>query len=242
MKDVRQSFRPVTRAPLSLLVSGKLREAIVSGDLRDGTELASEKELSEQFGVGRSTIREALRVLQAQGFLSGGDSVSTARPRVSVESTFTSASDALVNAMRLRQIPLGDLIQLRLLLEGEAVRNADPAGGCIAVAREALDQMRAARADIDAFHDADVRFHIALSGCSGNCAFSLVMTALRDTIAGHLLGALGALQDPAGALQVLSAEHEAILDALDDGDRDLAKRLLEAHVWGFYTSAVPPDA
>jgi DNA-binding FadR family transcriptional regulator len=102
--------------------------------------------------------------------------------------------------------------------------------------------MRAAGADIDAFHDADVRFHIALSGCSGNCAFSLVMTALRDTIAGHLRGALGALQNPAGALQVLTAEHEAILDALDDGDRDLAKRLLEAHVWGFYTSEVPPDA
>jgi len=242
MKDARQSFRSVTRAPLSLLVSGKLREAIVSGDLRDGTELASEKELSEQFGVGRSTIREALRVLQAQGFLSGGDSVSTARPRVSIESTFTSATDALVNAMRLRQIPLGDMIQLRLLLEGEAVRNADPASGRIAVAREALDQMRAARADIDAFHDADVRFHIALSGCSGNSAFSLVMTALRDTIAGHLLGTLGALQDPAGALQVLTVEHEAILDALDDGDRDLAKRLLEAHVWDFYTSEVPPDA
>ncbi|HZM54512.1 MAG TPA: FCD domain-containing protein [Acidimicrobiales bacterium] len=242
MRDVRHSFRPVDRAPLSLLVSGKLREAIVSGDLRDGTELASEKELSEQFGVGRSTIREALRVLQAQGFLSGGDSVSTARPRVSVESTFASASDALENAMRLRQIPLEDLIHLRLLLEGEAVRSADPASGCIAVAREALDQMRAADADVDAFHDADVRFHIALSGCSGNCAFSLVMTVLRDTIAGHLLGALGALPDPVRTLQVLTAEHEAILEALDAGDRDLAKRLLEAHVWGFYTSAVPPDA
>ncbi|HZM57813.1 MAG TPA: FCD domain-containing protein, partial [Acidimicrobiales bacterium] len=108
--------------------------------------------------------------------------------------------------------------------------------------REALDQMRAADADVDAFHDADVRFHIALSGCSGNSAFSLVMTALRDTIAGHLLGALGVLPDPVRTLQVLTAEHEAILEALDAGDHDRAQRLLEAHVWGFYSSELSPDA
>jgi GntR family transcriptional repressor for pyruvate dehydrogenase complex len=242
MTDVKQTFRPVTRAPLSLLVSQQLREAIVSGDLTDGTELGSEKELSEQFGVSRSTVREALRVLQAQGFLSGGDSVSTSRPRVSVENSFASASGALESAMRLRQISLGDLIQLRLLLEGEAVRNVDAGAGGLSVAREALDEMRTAEADIEVFHDADVRFHIALAGCSGNAAFSLVMTALRDTIAGHLLGALEAQQDPKRTLGRLADEHEAIIDALDAGDPGRAQALLHAHIWAFYANEVHSDA
>src|SRR5205807_2336248 len=65
-------FRPVSRVPLSLLVARQLREAIVSGELAMGSQLPTEQELTERFGVSRSTVREALRVLQAQGLLSGG--------------------------------------------------------------------------------------------------------------------------------------------------------------------------
>ncbi len=235
------AFRPVSRTPLSLLVSRQLREAIVSGELSVGTELPTEKELTEHFRVSRSTIREALRILQAQGLLSGGDTVSTTRPRVSSELTSATASDALENVIRLGQIPLGDLIELRQLLEGTAVATAHPDAGCLVAAHEALVVMQEPGIDPESFHEADVAFHISLSGLAGNTAFPLVMTVLRDAIASHLLGALHAMDDAGPTVGRLAAEHAAIFDAVTDGDGERARDLVRAHIWEFYANEVPNE-
>jgi DNA-binding FadR family transcriptional regulator len=190
--------------------------------------------LAEQFGVSRPTIREALRVLQAQGLLSGGDTVSTARPKVSSERTSTSASEALGTAVRMGGIPLADLMELRLLLEGAAVARefADPAA--LDDARAALEVMQARGVDVATFHEADVRFHICLAGAGGNTAFPLVMTVLRDAIAHYLLDALEAMEHPAPVLAQLADEHAAILRAVETGDHQLAASLVREHIWGFY--------
>ncbi len=70
---------PLSRMPLSLAVSGRIRAAILDGSLPVGEALPTEQELAQTFSVGRSTVREALRVLQAQGLLTGADTTSTAR-------------------------------------------------------------------------------------------------------------------------------------------------------------------
>ncbi len=214
----------------------------MSGELSVGTEMPTEKELTEHFQVSRSTIREALRILQAQGLLSGGDSVSTARPRVSAELTSSSASLALENAVRLAQIPLDDLIELRLLLEGEAVSAEFHDRSALDDARAALGVMRSPDIDAETFHDADVRFHICLAGASGNTAFSLVMTVLRDAIGGHLLGALAALDDPAPVLAALADEHAAILDAIDRHEPERAAELVRSHIWNFYAQELAEES
>jgi DNA-binding FadR family transcriptional regulator len=232
-------FQPVARTPLSLLVSRQLRAAILTGELSIGTELPTEKELTEHFGVSRSTIREALRILQSQGLLSGGDTVSTARPRVSAEQTSASASEALENAVRLGQLPLGDLIEFRLLLECSAVTHPDLDIARLDDARDALAVMRTPGIDVTTFHQQDVRFHISLAGAGGNTVFPLVMSVLRDSIAGYLLGALSALPDPEPVLRGLADEHAAILAAVDAGDGDRAATLVKAHIWDFYANEVP---
>ncbi len=229
-------FRAVTRTPLSLLVSGQVRELILSGALPVGTELPSEKDLADRFGVSRSTVREAVRILQAKGLISGGDTVSTAKPRVSGSLASGSASEALESALRLGSVPLGDLVELRLALEGAAV--AKPGSAGLDEAREALEAMRAPGVDVAAFHEADVRFHICLAGAGGNTAFALVMTALRDAIGGHLLAALDRLDDPRPTLARLTAEHAAILDAVENGAGERAAELMRAHIWDFYSSAL----
>jgi DNA-binding FadR family transcriptional regulator len=231
----------VNRTPLSLLVSRQLRDAIVSGELVVGTEMPTEKELTEHFHVSRSTIREALRILQAQGLLSGGDTVSTSRPKISVEQTRSSASTALENVIRLGQVPLGDLIELRVLLEGDAVSAKAPDPAVLADARRALDAMQAPGVDVATFHEADVQFHITLAGLGGNGALPLVMAVLRDAIAGHLIEALDALDDPAPTLARLAAEHAAILDAIGRGHGTRARTLVHDHIWAFYEDEVPHE-
>jgi GntR family transcriptional regulator, transcriptional repressor for pyruvate dehydrogenase complex len=234
-------FKPVTRSPLSLLVARQLREAIVSGRMSVGTYMPTEKELTEQFGVSRSTVREAIRVLQAQGLLSGGDSVSTARPKVSAEQASASASQGLENALKMGTIPLADLVELRLLLEGAAVTREINDPTVLEDAREALEVMRTPGIDIETFHAADVRFHICLAGAGGSTVFPLVMMVLRDAIASYLLEALAASDDP-GVLARLVDEHAAILDAVQQGHREEAASLMRSHILNFYSSEVAADA
>lgn len=229
-------FRPVSRAPLSLQVSRQLREAIITGELSEGSQLPTEQDLTERFGVSRSTIREALRILQSQGLLSGGDTVSTARPRISPQLADASASDALENALRLGRVGLSDLVELRLLLEGTAAESADP--DLLADARDAVKIMQQPGIDTAEFYEADVRFHISLTAAGGNRAFALVMSALHDAIAGYLRGTLEALDDPAPTVFRLAAEHAAILAALDAGDGPRARGLVHSHIWEFYSSDV----
>ncbi|HTJ84249.1 MAG TPA: FCD domain-containing protein [Polyangiaceae bacterium] len=226
------------RVPLSVLVSRKLRQAIVSGKVTTGTELPSEKELTRDLGVGRSTVREALRILQAQGLLSGGDTVSTKRPRVSTKEALNlAAAQAMENVVRLASVPLDDLVELRVVLEGAAVVGAAKSRRSrIPAARDALEAMRTVGEDVDAFRAADLRFHRALADASGNAAFPLVMGVLRSAIGAHLGEALHREAEPRRVMAKLVREHEAILDAVESGDGDRAEELVARHVRAFYKS------
>jgi DNA-binding FadR family transcriptional regulator len=226
------------RAPLSIAVSRRLREAIVSGKVSVGTELPSEKDLARELGVGRSTVREALRILQAQGLLSGGDTVSTQRPRVSAEQTLSMAAHTMENVLRLGQVPLGDLVELRIVIEGAAADQAasSPEGDAIEQARAALAAMKAPGVDVEAFREADLRFHRSLATASGNLAFSLVMGVLRAAIAGHLGEALLRVPNPRATMATLTREHEAIFQAVVRGRGKRARELVSEHIRDFYAT------
>ena len=219
--------------PLALAVSGRIRAAILDGTLPVGESLPTEAELAQTFSVGRSTVREALRVLQAQGLVTGADTVSTARPRVTHENTADSAATALSAAVQVGAVPLHDLVELRVLLEAAALRGVSVVPEAAYVAVERMRQAAAAGSAAE-FHDADVDFHVALAGAGGNKAFGLVMTVLRDGIASYLMRELDALEDSTATLGVLLTEHEAIVDAIVRGESDYAAMLVEKHVRGFY--------
>lgn len=234
------AVRVETRAPLSVVVSRQLREAIVSGKVADGTEMPSEKELTNQLGVGRSTVREALRILQAQGLLSGGDTVSTQRPRVSSEASMATAADVMENVIRLGRVPLADLVQLRMLIEGEAVtmaatRAAD-ARDMLDAAAAAVIAMRGADGDVETFRAADVAFHQALARAAGNAAFPLVLAVLRESVSGHLGRTLHGVPDPRASMDALAQEHAEILATVRRGKAKRARELMTAHIHDFYAS------
>ena len=58
---------PVPKQSLSKMVVEKIKEGLISGELKPGDFLPSEAELSERFGVGKSSIREAVKMLEALG-------------------------------------------------------------------------------------------------------------------------------------------------------------------------------
>lgn len=223
------------RRPAYEQVADQLREAILSGALPPGSELPSERELTDSFGVARTTVREALRALQAQGLAVAERPTAPLRVARAAELSTGPARDAFVHLLRLGATPLSDLVELRCALEGAAVGAAARRRRArLGDARAELAIMRAITDDVQAYEEADVRFHLALVAASGNEALHLVMLAVREPVGAHLLASLRALADPVPTLRRLTREHARIVEAIEARDGDLAAERIAAHIRGLY--------
>jgi GntR family transcriptional repressor for pyruvate dehydrogenase complex len=237
------SFKPLVREPVYQQVADQIAEAILAGELPAGQPLPTERDLSEQFDVSRASIREALRALQARGLVVS--SGSRTRPLRVTPAAGASGPlrEALLNLVRLQEVGLADLIDVRCALETAALERAaegaDPAR--LEEARQALVEMRRSDLSVEEFDEADVRFHLALIAASGNRAMHLVMLALRDAMTKHLHESLRMLPRPAEAFHQLADQHAAILQAVEAGDGEAARTLVQEHIVRFYERFVSPD-
>lgn len=228
------AFERVSKNPIYGQVADQLRDAIVAGQLEPGQELPAERVLAESFGASRTSVREALRSLEAQGLIvSGGAPLrSVVAPELG-----PARREALVSLLRLNQVELADLVEFRCVLESAAARWAarSPERDYLEEARAALSDMRHEEITVESFDDADMRFHAALVRASGNEAMHLVMAALREPVYRHILQALRARRNRSATLNQLADEHRQILSAVEGGDGERAAQLLESHIRGFYS-------
>jgi DNA-binding FadR family transcriptional regulator len=218
--------------PVYLQVAEQLREAILAGRFAPGEPLPTERELTREFGVSRTSVREALRALEAQGFVAPGPA--TARTVVG-PGLSDALREAVGNLLRLQQIPLADLVDFRVTIETAAVARAAALRPAAALeeAAEAHESMCAGDLGAEAFEAADVRFHVALARASGNEALHLVMLAVRDAIGRYLLDRMRRRRDLAAGLAQLCREHAAVLDAVRAGDGEAAAARVRSHIEGF---------
>jgi GntR family transcriptional repressor for pyruvate dehydrogenase complex len=228
-------FQAVARPPIYVQVAEQIRRAILDRSLASGQRLPPERELTQQFGVSRATVREALRHLEAQGLLASKGRTSpmqTAGP----ESAVSRFREALTHVVRLHAVSLPDLVELRLAVETAALLRAaaSPVAAQLGAARDALAVM--ARDDVapDDFYAADADFHAALVGASGNQALHLAMLAVKDSIRLHIADTLNA-RSLARVRRRLIREHGALLRAVEAGHGPSAVALLRAHL-AFYAT------
>lgn len=186
-----------------------IREGIIHGNYPPGSRLR-ERELSEELRMSRVPIREALRQLEAEGFVV----------------TFPNRG-AVVSQLSLKDVT--ELFDLRLSLEVLAARQAaqavadgradDTLRRVVAEAHRAtLDQ------DPDAIRQANTQFHAQTIAMTGNALLIATMTPLLGRI--RWLFALTADRDP----QIEYAEHVALCDAIYSANPDLAGALAFAHI------------
>jgi GntR family transcriptional repressor for pyruvate dehydrogenase complex len=227
-------FRAVDRNPAYLQVAEQLRRAIVDGELEPGDELPTERELAADFSVGRTTVREALRALQAQGLVRSGGSAPFRSVVSGVPSLLGGAYEQLLTGDR---ITLLDLVQFRGMLEIAAIERAalDPSA-------ERLTDVRAAAARVGAvaaeeIFGAYLDFHVALVRSSGNQALLLTMEAVQGAMREHLSDAVrDVMASPhrGWTASRLSEVYTEIVDALEARDAERAGALLLAHMADFY--------
>lgn len=232
-------WRPVSHVRTYELVLDRIETQIVSGALRAGERLPPERELATLLGVSRPAVREALRILEAQGAVRSqvgkGPDSGTTIDRL--------PSDALARLMRLHvalgSFPIEDVVETRVVLERASVTLA-----CSTAQPENLARMRAAVLAMDGpdvtretFNQLDMDFHIALAEAGGNRLMSDVTRAIRESVRIPMLARLTAMSDTGDrswpdVLNDLRADHHAILLAVETGQTEMAADRLESHIRG----------
>jgi GntR family transcriptional repressor for pyruvate dehydrogenase complex len=226
-KVCASAFSRVEGAPGNLVdeVAAQIRSRIEDGHFRGGERLPSERDLADELGISRTVLRESLRSLESLGYVHAR----VGQGRFVVDPGEPWRSQRLIDDwLRRHQSELRDLIELRAVIESQALRGGagDPRQ-LAAVVRPLLDAQAAAIAEgrADDAADIDMEFHIRLAeGTSNQPLRSLaVALILRARQAAHAAYRVSAYKQ--GSLR----QHRGVVAALRSGDRDKAADLLAEH-------------
>lgn len=204
----------------------KIKDMIMGGELSPGDRLPPEKELSEQLGLSRNSLREAVKALEAVRVLDvrrgDGTYVTSLEPRLLQEST------AFMVDLH-SDTSLVELFEVRRILESSA---AGMAAGRITqeeLARLEADISGVDAASVDDLIEHDLRFHEGIADAAGNGYLSGLLSGLNSrTVRARIWRGLTE-QD---AVERTLAEHRGIVAALQSGDAELARAATMMHVSG----------
>jgi GntR family transcriptional repressor for pyruvate dehydrogenase complex len=205
----------------------KIKDMILSGEIKPRDKLPPEKELSERLGLSRSSLREAVKALEVIRVLDvrrgDGTYVTSLEPRLLLEA-MTFITDLHTDSSIL------ELFAVRRILE--------PAAAALAAVRISAAELATLRAlvelvnestDVEGLVTADIRFHGAIAAASGNA----YLASLIDSLSSHTMRARiwrGLTQEH--SVERTLAEHKAIADALEGHDAELAQALTIVHICG----------
>ncbi|GAA4558427.1 FadR/GntR family transcriptional regulator [Pseudonocardia xishanensis] len=234
-EPVRAGWQPVQRVPTYELVIERIEEQLLSGALRAGDRLPAERELAATLGASRQAVREALRVLQAQGVVRSQQGTGPDAGTQIVPAPAHALTRLLTIHLAVSSFPSEDVTEARIVLErasvAAAARRRDPAD---------LDRVDGLLTAMDAdltreeFGPLDTAFHVAIAESSGNRLVGELTTALRESIRGALLSGMRAEQDWPALRERLRAEHRAIAEAVGEGRAEEAAAAMEDHIRAFH--------
>ncbi|SDE31278.1 FadR/GntR family transcriptional regulator [Glycomyces harbinensis] len=219
----------MARASRTHEVVEQVLDAIIDGAIRTGEPLPPEGVLAEELGVSRLTLREAVRLLQAQGVIV---QVPGRRHRVAPVAQW-SGLEAVVRHARSageRERSSLELLEVRMMIETgaaqlAAVRRSE---ADLDAMRREVERMQAAheRTDVDAFVAADLEFHEVILRAADNRILVAALLPLTAMLAETRSETSAVFEIREHAI----AEHEAVVAAIESGDPLAARDAMASHM------------
>jgi GntR family transcriptional regulator, transcriptional repressor for pyruvate dehydrogenase complex len=234
-------FEPLQQDPAYRRVAMVIEQKIMASDLKDGDSLPGEVHLAKQFGVNRSTVREALRELQSKGLIArreGGKRLFITHPRTA------DVASGVTRALALRGATFFEVWEAMMIVEPEATaiaaRNRSP---------EQLDELTRLSARFEAAGTDSaqavatvVEFFRALARCSQNRVLSLAQAPLTRMLS----PTLGRMIDqvPQARARILTAQQH-LIHAIRERNAEEARSWMEKHIRdfkrGYELAGIAPD-
>jgi GntR family transcriptional repressor for pyruvate dehydrogenase complex len=215
---------PVSRSTLTADISRKMVSHLIRGDWSEGERIPPERELCLQLGVGRASLREALKALEIMGMIETrlGDgtfvcrrSEFLSRPLLwAITGSDFSESEELVEARRLIEVELAGLA-------ADRATNADlkELGGY-------LDQMESSVSDVTAFQEADVNFHLTVGKAGHNRILQNALQLIRNLMTQWIGGTLS----HEGVAQEALDQHKQIFLGIAKRNVERARKAMHDHL------------
>ncbi|MCP9486015.1 MAG: FadR family transcriptional regulator [Gaiellaceae bacterium MAG52_C11] len=227
-------FRPIQGRRIFEEILDQLEQAILDGHISAGDRLPSERQLAEQFNASRTSVREAVRVLEALG-------VAKVKPgaengAVLVEKPDDALRLLLRFQLALRHISIASVIEFRTVLEPWSARAASERATDDAISRmqAVLVAMGNPIVGPAEFHQLDATFHIEIARAAQNDLVVLVLDGARTSIERIMLDALSRVPDwPATRVRIRD-EHAQIVNAIAKRRAEDAETLMKRHIRSFY--------
>jgi GntR family transcriptional regulator, transcriptional repressor for pyruvate dehydrogenase complex len=213
---------PITKQKTYELIADQLLGEIGTR-LHPGDTFPTERELTASFKVGRSSVREGLRMLESRGVIR-----SVGNGTFVVAELRSPLNRSLSLLLSLEEGNLRELYELRRMLEGEAAalaatRRSDED---LATMAAAVEDMAKGLDDRDAYASADVRFHVAVAAATGNRVALHAMHAIRELLERALEQVYGIPGSAARSLE----QHREILAAIRAGQAEEARGRMRTHL------------
>ncbi|WP_204318795.1 FadR/GntR family transcriptional regulator [Pseudooceanicola aestuarii] len=233
-----QPFKP---RPAYQAIFAELQRYIMSGILKPGDPLPTETDLAERFAVNRSTVRESIRQLEAEGLV-----VRESRKRlvVSVPSSGDLAP-RVTRAMVMNEVTFQELVDVAMVLEPMAAEmaahRATPAE--ISALEDNLIELEQAIASGGDTVEVDLRFHALLAECTHN----RVLFLSREPVSLLLFRSFEVIRPRIAQASARNlTAHRHIVDLVKAGDAPGARRWMERHLKdferGWALAGMQPDA
>ncbi len=214
---------PIERRKTYELVADRLLELIAARHLQPGDPVPAERELVESYGVGRSSVREALRMLESRGLIEARGNGSFA-----ISEFRNPLTESLGLLISVDEADERELFEVRRILESEtaALAAARREPEHLARMAAAIDDMERGLDNEEAYIAADVSFHLTIADACGNRLASHLMHAIR----GQVQKALGTAFLVPGGPQRSLGQHREILEAIEARRPGEARWVMQEHI------------
>lgn len=233
--DKSALLSPVTTQRASEAIYNQLRGLILSGRLKPGDSLPSERSMMDSFKRSRPTIREALRMLERAGLVKSSPGRGGAVVMKPGAGSFLQPFEDMIS---VRNITGTELLELRELIEIAAAEWAAERHNSNddEYLNRALDEALGA-VGTDDFFEADMRFHKSLAKAAHNKLAEAIHEVLHQLVIETLVESFYR-QSPERQIfmqQEIVSDHSAVLTAILASDVELAGAKMRYHVHGFET-------
>lgn len=235
-----QQWTSVTKTRTYQQVVEQIRERILDGRLRAGSHLPNEREFAQQLGCSRTSLREALRILESQGIIDirvgggpDGGAVVTSVAR-------NSMGGVLELQLALGHYSYEEIIETRIALESWSCYRAASWADEDSIGRldSILTAMEDPDVDVREFNRLDIEFHALIARSAQNALTRDFTSIIRDAVHSQIIEAYNALTDWRARVVPVKAEHRAILEAIAHHDGHRASELVIAHINDFFRNGV----
>lgn len=229
--EIQIDLQPVQTKRASEEIYNQILQLILDGEIHPGERLPSERKMMDMMHRSRPTIREAMRMLEREGYIKIYSGSSGA---VVQEINVDNAVQSLETIIQMKHMKIEEILEFRRLTECEAAKLASERRTAedLEKMKEILQRSENVLGESDAFIACDLEFHLALADASHNAMYSIMMQVCRNVIGESLSDILikGTEAEQEMRYQRILDVHKETYIAIKNQHGAEAARLLTIHL------------